>query len=86
MKDLTERQKEVLVTIASLTDTKGWPPTIRELGQALGIANPNGVKRHLEALKRKGFVGWVPGKYRTLEITKTIPASLESWEEEGLGI
>ena len=53
---LTDRQLEVLRFIAEQIDDQGYPPTIREIGEALGIASTNGVNDHLKALERKGFL------------------------------
>ncbi len=56
MKDLTARQREVLDFVAKHIDTRGFPPTIREIGAALGIESTNGVDDHLCALVVKGFI------------------------------
>jgi len=53
---LTARQREVLDAIVSMTQDKGVPPTLRELGAALGIRSTNGVTDHLKALRRKGYL------------------------------
>ena len=53
-KDLTERQKSVLQVIREWIKEHGYPPTIRELGQRLGIKSLRGVTTHLDALVRKG--------------------------------
>lgn len=56
MESLTGRQKKVLSAVLTLSRRQGIPPTYRELGRALGIASTNGVRRHLEALQRKGYL------------------------------
>ena len=53
-KELTERQKSVLQAIREWIKEHGYPPTIRELGQRLGIKSLRGVTSHLDALARKG--------------------------------
>ncbi len=63
---LTKRQQEVLEVIAGHLDEVGYPPTIRELGDALGISSTNGVNDHLKALERKGFLTREDGKSRTM--------------------
>ncbi len=60
METLTRRQERVLSAVLSLTRRHGLPPTYRELGRALGIASTNGVRRHLEALQRKGYLRMRP--------------------------
>ncbi len=63
---LTERQLEVLRFIASEIEDRGYPPTIREIGEALDIASTNGVNDHLKALERKGYLQRDPVKSRAL--------------------
>lgn len=53
---LTARQREVLETIVRLIDRDGYPPTVRELGAAIGMTSTNGVTDHLKALERKGYL------------------------------
>lgn len=63
---LTERQLEVLRFIATEIEDKGYPPTIREIGEALDIASTNGVNDHLKALEKKGYLQRDPVKSRAL--------------------
>ncbi len=56
MDDLAPRQRELLDFIASYTDQKGIPPSLREIGEALGIRSTNGVSDHVKALVRKGYL------------------------------
>jgi repressor LexA len=56
MDGLTGRQLEVLRFIAEQIEDRGYPPTIREIGEALDIRSTNGVNDHLKALERKGFL------------------------------
>lgn len=53
---LTPRQYEVLDFIDGFIETIGYPPTVREIGDAFGIASPNGVMGHLNALERRGAI------------------------------
>lgn len=64
----TPRQLQVLEAIASETRRLGMPPTIRELGDALGISSTNGVNDILKALERKGLVCRRPGKARGIRL------------------
>lgn len=66
MNGLTDRQLEVLRFIASEIEERGYPPTIREIGEALDIRSTNGVNDHLKALERKGFLSRDPVKSRAL--------------------
>jgi repressor LexA len=53
---LTDRQKEVYEFIRSKIDTRGYGPTVREIGLAFDIKSPNGVMCHLKALEKKGLI------------------------------
>jgi repressor LexA len=64
--ELTDRQLEVLRFIATEIEERGYPPTIREIGEALDIASTNGVNDHLKALERKGYLQRDPVKSRAL--------------------
>ncbi len=66
MEGLTDRQLEVLRFIAREIEERGYPPTIREIGEALEIRSTNGVNDHLKALERKGFLSRDPVKSRAL--------------------
>ncbi len=66
MDGLTDRQLEVLRFIAREIEERGYPPTIREIGEALDIRSTNGVNDHLKALERKGFLSRDPVKSRAL--------------------
>lgn len=53
---LTPRQAEILAFIRSCSVDRGYPPTIREIGERFGIGSPNGVVSHLKALATKGYI------------------------------
>ena len=71
--ELTQRQRQVFDFIEEKIQEWGYPPTIREIGEHLGIRSTNGVADHLKALKRKGYLQQRGQKSRTL--TPTAPAS-----------
>jgi repressor LexA len=56
MKELTKRQRQVLDYISDYICERGYPPTIREIGNEMGIKSTNGVSEHLETLWRKGYL------------------------------
>ncbi len=64
---LTDRQATVLKVIARHIQDVGYPPTIRELGDKLGISSTNGVNDHLKALERKGYLKREDSKSRTMQ-------------------
>lgn len=66
METLTDRQKEVLRFIAVTTEQRGFPPTIREIGEEFSIRSTNGVNDHLKALERKGYLSRGEQKSRAL--------------------
>lgn len=53
---LTRRQREILDFINRKIESRGFPPTIRDIGSAFEIKSPNGVMCHLKALEKKGFI------------------------------
>lgn len=69
MHKLTDRQRAVLDFISTQIDARGYPPTLREIGNHLGIRSTNGVNDHLRALERKGFLTREDMKSRTLRPT-----------------
>jgi repressor LexA len=56
MSKLTARQNETLKVIKAHIKKNGYPPTIREIGAAMGISSPNGVAEHLDHLEDKGYI------------------------------
>lgn len=53
---ITKRQHEILDFIRDKIENRGFPPSIREIGEAFQIASPNGVMCHLKALEKKGYI------------------------------
>ncbi len=53
---LTARQQQALDYISICLDKRGYPPTLREIGEHMGIRSTNGVNDHLKALERKGYL------------------------------
>ena len=70
MEDITDRQKEILTFIQRTTEDRGFPPTIREIGEEMEIRSTNGVNDHLKALERKGFLTRGEQQSRSLVPTK----------------
>lgn len=71
MQKLTERQRAVLEYISLSISDRGYPPTLREIGNHLGIRSTNGVNDHLRALERKGYLTREDMKSRTLRLVRT---------------
>ncbi|MBI3947202.1 MAG: transcriptional repressor LexA [Armatimonadetes bacterium] len=68
MKDLTERQRQILRAIRDMLHRTGYPPTVREIGQVVGLSSSCTVQKHLNALERKGFIRRNSKLSRTIEI------------------
>ncbi len=83
MQQLTERQRKVLDYILSAIDENGYPPTLREIGNFMGIRSTNGVNDHLRALERKGFLTREDMKSRTLRPTALAQAALAGLRDGG---
>lgn len=69
MKGLTRRQKEILDYISDQVEAKGYPPSVREIGAAVGLSSSSTVHSHLAALERKGLIKRDPSKPRALLLT-----------------
>lgn len=65
--DLTDRQQAVLDVLRSHTAEHGYPPTVREIGEVLGMASSSTVHSHLAALERAGIIERDPTKPRALK-------------------
>jgi repressor LexA len=65
---LTVRQRRVLEVIRNSVDRRGYPPSMREIGQAVGLASPSSVSHQLAALERKGYLRRDPNRPRALEV------------------
>jgi len=71
MKELTERQKDVLSFIADFLKKHSYPPTIREIAEHYSMS-VKGAHDHVTALKRKGFLKQADKRPRTMELTHSI--------------
>lgn len=68
MQGLTPRQREIWEFIRDTPRTKGFGPSVREIGAHFGIKSPNGVMGHLRAMKKKGAIQNEPNRSRTLVV------------------
>jgi repressor LexA len=67
---LTDRQEEILNFIQQYQQVNGYPPTLREIGKQFGIVSTFGVKRHLEALTKKGYLNILSNASRGISINR----------------
>jgi len=65
---LTQRQQEIWQFLVEYVDGHGYPPTVREIGEAVGLASPSTVHAHLANLERAGLLRRDPTKPRALEL------------------
>ncbi|MEI7592814.1 MAG: transcriptional repressor LexA [Actinomycetes bacterium] len=65
---LTARQQQILDFIESQTNDRGYPPSVREIGEAVGLASPSTVHSHLASLQRLGYLRRDPTKPRAIEV------------------
>ena len=65
---LTERQREIYDFIRGKIESRGYGPTVRDIGDAFGIKSPNGVMCHLKALEKKGLILREEGKARAIQL------------------
>jgi repressor LexA len=65
---LTPRQRRVLDEIRSSVERRGYPPSMREIGEAVGLTSSSSVSHQLAALERKGFLRRDPNRPRAIEV------------------
>lgn len=82
MQGLTKRQAQTLDYIRQSIEERGYPPTLREIGEYMGIRSTNGVNDHLRALERKGYLRREDMKSRALRLVGE-GATAESLDEHG---
>lgn len=68
MTKMSNRQRAIMDFIRSEVREKGYPPSVREIGEAVGLASSSTVHGHLERLEKKGFIRRDPTKPRAIEI------------------
>lgn len=73
---LTDRQRMILEYIDDRISRHGQPPTLREIGAKFGISSTNGVRTHLEALIRKGYLKKHGSFHRGLELARQLAGSV----------
>ena len=87
---LTPRQRLVLETVRASVESRGYPPSMREIGDAVGLTSPSSVKHQLTALERKGFLRRDPNRPRAIEVVQpddsrgvaTLPGALGIGDED----
>lgn len=65
---LTDRQRQILEVIEAHLRDRGYPPSVREIGEAVGLTSPSTVHAHLATLQKNGFLRRDPTKPRAIEV------------------
>lgn len=68
MEELSNRQQQILNFIIEEIDQKGYPPSVREIAEAVGLSSPSTVHSHLTTLEEKGYIRKDPTKPRAIEV------------------
>ncbi|MGM7681819.1 transcriptional repressor LexA [Cytobacillus sp. Hm23] len=76
MAKLSKRQQDILDFIKQEVQSKGYPPSVREIGEAVGLASSSTVHGHLSRLESKGLIRRDPTKPRAIEILDLNPADV----------
>ena len=72
---LTERQREILDYLRKMLRENAYPPTVREIGLAIGLSSSSTVQNHLNTLERKGYIHRDPSKSRAIELVDKDPVA-----------
>lgn len=72
---LSKRQEAIYAFICDYTRERGFPPSVREIGTAVGLASPSTVHMHLKVLQERGLIKRDSKKPRTIEVVSDSPAS-----------
>src|SRR3981081_1293344 len=82
--DLTKRQQEIFDFIKRYSARYGYPPTVRDIGKAVGLASSSTVHAHLANLERSGLLRRDPSKPRAIEMLDRAAAGVRSFVNPGL--
>lgn len=73
MKQITAKQQQIYDYIVSFTDEHGYPPSVREIGEYVGLKSPSTVHFHLKGLQSAGLITQAAGKTRAISIASDLP-------------
>jgi len=68
--DLSDRQEQILHYIRKVSRERNYPPSVREIGQAVGLSSSSTVHNHLNQLERRGLIRRDPSKSRTVQLVE----------------
>jgi len=82
MTELSDRQRQVLDYIREMVAARGYPPSVREIGEAIGLSSPSTVHSHLSSLVKAGYLRRDPTKPRAIEVLEgSSPATVRTDEK-----
>jgi repressor LexA len=81
--ELTNRQRRVLAVIRDSVDARGYPPSLREIGEAVGLTSPSSVAHQLKMLERKGYLRRDPNRPRAIEVVLPGAAEGQGYRRSG---
>ncbi|MDX1690717.1 MAG: transcriptional repressor LexA [Acidimicrobiia bacterium] len=70
--DISTRQREILELIVATVADRGYPPSVREIGDAVGLSSPSTVHSHLSSLVKAGYLRRDPSKPRAIEVVAPV--------------
>src|ERR671925_863208 len=70
--ELTDRQAKILEYIRYVTRVRNYPPSVREIGEAVGLSSSSTVHNHLNQLERRGLIRRDPSKSRTVQLVEVL--------------
>jgi repressor LexA len=76
---LSERQRQILHFIGQQQQA-GWTPSMREIGEAVGLRSSAAVQKQLAALERKGYIRRLSGQARSIQLLKPLTSGGEQWQ------
>lgn len=82
----TERQQRILEVIREFTDERGFPPSVREIGELVGLSSSSTVQSHLKTLERRGLIQRDPTKPRALTTRGSTPVAVAAVAEAEYGV
>lgn len=69
---MNDREQQIYNAIQCYTFTRGYPPTVRELGDLVGLSSASSVHKYLVKIKRQGYITFEPGQPRTLRVVRPL--------------
>lgn len=78
MEETTERQRRILEVIRQFTAERGYPPSVREIGERVGLSSSSTIHAHLKTLERRGLISRDPTKPRALRSGASMPSVPDS--------